>query len=102
LGGSDRTLRWIHLVIPAAGLAVWWTGTLRAGAVHPPAVTVVFALGVLLAVYRTALRKPLSYDGGLAATPFGSVPINLLRQAVSGPDLVAILVLIGLIVPIVG
>jgi hypothetical protein len=102
LGGTDRTLRWIHLVVPAAGLAIWWVGTLRAGAVHPTAVTVALALGVLLAVYRTATRKPPSYDGGLAATPFGPVPINLVRQAVRGPDLVAILVLIGLIVPVAG
>ena len=52
--------------------------------------------GVLGAVYRTATRKPMSYDGGMADSPFGPIPTNLLRQTLRGPDLVAVLVLIGL------
>jgi ABC-type Fe3+/spermidine/putrescine transport system ATPase subunit len=100
LGGSDRALRWIHLVVPAAGLAVWWAGTLPAGAVHEPAVNAVLTVGVLAAVYRTATRKPILYDGGLAHTPIGPIPVTLLRQILRGPDLVAILVLVGLILPV--
>jgi hypothetical protein len=38
----------------------------------------------------------MSYDGGIADSPFGPVPVNLLRQTVRGPDVVAVLVLIGL------
>jgi hypothetical protein len=59
-------------------------------------VSALLALGVLGAVYRTATRKPMSYDGGIADSPFGPVPVNLLRQTVRGPDVVAVLVLIGL------
>ena len=97
LGGTDAALRWIHLVVPAAGLVVWWLGTVPAGGA-PAAllITLILIAGVLAAVYRTATRKPMSYDGGLADSPFGPIPTNLLRQLVRGPDLVAVLVLVGL------
>jgi hypothetical protein len=100
LGGSDRALRWIHLAVPAVGLAVWWTATLPAGAVHGPIAGAVLTAGVLAAVYRTATRKPILYDGGLAHTPMGPIPVTLLRQVLRGPDLVALLVLVGLFLPV--
>jgi hypothetical protein len=100
LGGSDRALRRIHLVVPAVGLAVWWTGTLPAGATHAPIVDAVLTAGILAAVYRTATRKPIQYDGGLAHTPVGPIPVTLLRQVLRGPDLVAIVVLVGLFLPV--
>ena len=56
--------------------------------------------GVLAAVYRTATRKPILYDGGLAHTPMGPIPVTLLRQVLRGPDLVALLVLVGLFLPV--
>jgi len=97
LGGTDASLHWSHLAVPAIGLAVWWAATLPAGGVPAaPVVSALLALGVLGAVYRTATRKPMSYDGGIADSPFGPVPVNLLRQTVRGPDVVAVLVLIGL------
>jgi hypothetical protein len=97
LGGTDSSLRWIHLAVPAIGLVLWWVATLPAGGVPAsPTVSVLLVAGVLGAVYRTATRKPMSYDGGVADSPFGPVPVNLLRQTVRGPDLVAVLVLIGL------
>ena len=97
LGGTDASLRLIHLVVPAVGLAVWWSATVPAGAA--PAsylVTTLLTAGLLGAVYRTATRKPMSYDGGLADSPFGLIPVNLLRQSLRGPDVVALLVLIAL------
>ena len=97
LGGTDTSLHLIHLAVPAIGLALWWAATLPAGgAPGLPLVTALLTAGVLGAVYRTATRKPMSYDGGIADSPFGPVPVNLLRQSVRGPDLVAVLVLIGL------
>jgi hypothetical protein len=96
LGGANWTLRSIHLVVPATGVLVWWLCTLPAGGGPAPAVAVVLVLGLVAAIYRTAARKPMTYDGGLADTPLGPIPVTLLRQVVSGPDLVAVLVVVGL------
>jgi hypothetical protein len=100
LGGSDRELRLVHLVIPALGLAPWWLATGWAGATAPPGLTAVLVAGVIAAVYRTATRPPMSYEAGLADSPFGPIPTTLLRRLVRGPDLVAVLVLIDLFVSI--
>jgi Family of unknown function (DUF6297) len=98
LGGTDAALRQMHLVVPAVGLAAWWLCTLPAGgAPSAPMVTLILIADVLAAIYRTATRKPMSYDGGLADTPFGPIPVNLLRQALRGPDLVAVVVLAGIL-----
>jgi Family of unknown function (DUF6297) len=98
LGGTDSSLKQIHLAVPAIGLAVWWAATVPAGDVPAtPLVSAALIAGVLGAVYRTATRKPMMYDGGIADSPFGPIPANLIRQAVRGPDLVAVLVLIGLL-----
>jgi hypothetical protein len=98
LGGTDAALTRIHLVVPAIGLVLWWAATLPAGG-NPtiPQITGILVIGVLVAVYRTATRKPMSYDGGSADTPFGPVPVNLIRQTIRGPALVAVLVLVGLL-----
>jgi hypothetical protein len=96
LGGTDGELKSIHLVVPSVGLGLWWAATAWAGAIPArPEVTAILLAGTVLAVYRTATRKPVSYDGGVADTPFGPISTNLLRQTVRGPDLVAVLVLIG-------
>jgi hypothetical protein len=97
LGGTDSSLQLIHLAVPAIGLGLWWAATVPAGgAPGLPVVSAILIGGVLGAVYRTATRKPMSYDGGIADSPFGPIPANLIRQTVRGPDLVALLVLIGL------
>jgi Family of unknown function (DUF6297) len=98
LGGTDAALRQIHLVVPAAGLTAWWLCSMPAGgAPSAPTVTLILMAGVLAAVYRTATRKPMSYDGGAADTPFGPIPVNLLRQVFRGLDLVAVVVLVGIL-----
>jgi hypothetical protein len=95
-GGTDASLKGIHVVVPAVGLVVWWWCSLPAGgAPAVPLITSILTVGILGAVYRTATRKPMSYDGGMADSPFGPIPTNLLRQTVRGPDLVAVLVLVG-------
>jgi hypothetical protein len=101
LGGTDGALKSIHIAVPAFGLAIWWSCTVPAGgAPHLPLITAILVAGILGAVYRTATRKPMSYDdgggsGGSAGSPFGPIPINLIRQTLRGPDLVAVLVLVG-------
>jgi hypothetical protein len=96
LGGTDGALKSIHLVVPSFGLAIWWSCTVPAGGAPAiPLVTAILTVGIMGAVYRTATRKPMSYDGGMADSPFGPIPTNLLRQTLRGPDLVAVLVLVG-------
>ena len=96
LGGTDGALKTIHLVVPSFGLAIWWSCTVPAGGAPAiPLVTAILAVGIMGAVYRTATRKPMSYDGGMADSPLGPIPTNLLRQTLRGPDLVAVLVLVG-------
>ena len=105
LGGTDGTLKSIHVAVPAVGLAIWWSCTVPAGGVpHLPLITGILVAGILGAVYRTATRKPMSYDGGggAADSPFGPIPINLLRQTLRGPDLVAVLVLVGFLTSSLG
>jgi len=99
LGGSNGALKTVHLAVPALGLVAWWALTQwSVPTATPPALTVLLVAGLLGAVYRTATRPPMSYDVGLAYTPMGSVPVPLLRRLLRGPDLVAILVLIDLLV----
>lgn len=96
LGGSDRELKYIHLVVPGLGLLLWWLATAWAGPAPLPAVETLLLLGVLAAVYRTATRPPMSYDVDIADSPLGPVPTTVLRKLVRGPDLVAVLVLLEL------
>jgi hypothetical protein len=98
LGGSDRGLRLIHLVVPAVGLVLWWAATSWAGPAPGPTLTVVLMLGLLGAVYRTATRPPMSYDSDISDSPMGPVPTSLIRKVLRGPDVVALLVLVDLLV----
>jgi hypothetical protein len=85
-------------VNPALGLAAWWL--LSAGISTPPGcpAQLIFPVGVLAAVYRGATRPPRNYEGGAVDTPFGLIPVALLRQLVRGVDLLGILVLVQLLV----
>jgi hypothetical protein len=96
LGGSDRELRYVHLVVPGVGLLLWWLATAWAGPAPLPAVETLLLVGILGAVYRTATRPPMAYDVDIADSPLGPVPTTLLRRLVRGPDLVAVLVLLEL------
>jgi hypothetical protein len=100
LGGTDGALKSIHIAVPAFGLAIWWSATVPAGgAPHLPLITGILVAGVLGAVYRTATRKPMTYETSgspnAASSPIGPIPVNLIRQTLRGPDLVAVLVLVG-------
>ncbi len=97
LGGTNASLKLIHLGVPTIGLILWWLATVGAGALpQSQLLLVALILGTVGAVYRTATRPPMSYDTGTANTPMGPVPTTLLRRLIRGPDVVAILVLVDL------
>jgi hypothetical protein len=91
LGGSDQDLRLVHLLLPA-GAAVAW-GALAAPALpaHVLLTAAISAVGAVVVIYRMATRPPMDYASPMLATPFGVVPVNLLRQVARGPALLIVL-----------
>ncbi|MCX5064586.1 DUF6297 family protein [Micromonospora lupini] len=99
LGGSDAALRGIHVAVPAVGAGLWWLltlpslPTLDAG---PTWLAPTLAVGVVAAAWRAGTRPPINYGGATVNTPFGMIPVDLLRQGSRGPALLAVLVLVQL------
>jgi len=89
LGGTDASLKVIHLVLPAVGAIVWCALTSFALPLAPSVTVVISAAGAVLVVYAMATRPPMDYGGGGAIfeTGFGAVPVNLIRQLLRGPAL---------------
>jgi len=94
LGGDEITVRLAHLVVPALGAVAWWLVTVPVGGAPPAVLQVVLVAGVIAAVYRAATRPPMRYGGAVVDTPFGLIPVDLLRQIVRGPDLLAVLIVV--------
>jgi hypothetical protein len=99
LGGTDASLKVIHLVLPAAGAIVWCALTSFALPLAPSITTVISAAGAVITVYAMATRPPMDYGGGSAIfeTGFGAVPVNLIRQLLRGPALLVGLAALQLI-----
>jgi hypothetical protein len=93
LGGSDTGLRLVHLVVPAVGAALWWLVTEPVGGPGLGGMEVLLVAGVVAAVYRAATRPPMAYGGAVVETPFGLIPVDLLRQLTRGLDVLAVLVI---------
>jgi hypothetical protein len=93
LGGSDSTLRLVHLVVPAFGAVVWWLLTWPAGP-HLGDVEPLLLASVVAAGYRAATRPPMAYGGPAVDTPFGLIPVDLIRQVIRGPDVLAVVIVI--------
>lgn len=93
VGGSDRAVVAAHLVLPGAAVVLWWLLTMPAVGPLGVLLDLLLPAGVLGAVLRGARRPPMAYDGLVLDTPAGLIPADLVRQAVRGPDLVAVLVL---------
>jgi hypothetical protein len=55
-------------------------------------VAALIAAGLTAAVYRTVTRPPLDCTAPLVPTPFGDWPLDLWRQQVRGPLLLAVLI----------
>ncbi|MFC0539959.1 DUF6297 family protein [Kutzneria chonburiensis] len=99
LGGTDASLKVIHLVLPAVGAIVWCALTSFALPLAPSVTVVISAAGAVLVVYAMATRPPMDYGGGSAIfeTGFGAVPVHLIRQLLRGPALLVGLAALQLI-----
>jgi hypothetical protein len=98
LGGTDASLKVIHLVLPTVGAILWCAVTTFALPIAPTPTTVISAAGAVVMVYVMATRPPMDYGGGqFFETGFGAVPVNLIRQLVRGPALLVGLAALQLI-----
>ncbi len=93
LGGSDGTLRLVHLVVPWVGAVLWWLLTWPAGP-HLAGVEPLIVVAVVVAAYRAATRPPMAYGGAAVDTPFGLIPVDLIRQVIRGPDVLAVAIVL--------
>jgi hypothetical protein len=97
LGGDDTALKVAHLAVPAVAAVLFFLVTEPVTGARPPWLHVVLLLGVVGAVYRSGTRPALVYDGPVVETPFGLIPVDLLRQLWRGWDVVALLIIVDLI-----
>jgi hypothetical protein len=97
IGGSEKTLRRVHIVVPAVMTALWWALTWRSVVAAALLTEVALLAGVVAAAYRSATRRPIRYDGALIETPLGMIPIDLILQLARGPDLLGVVILTRLI-----
>jgi hypothetical protein len=94
LGGDETTVRLAHVVVPAIGTGLWWLVTWPAAGAHPGWVEVALVAAAVAAAYRAATRPPMAYGGTTIDTPFGLIPVDLLRRLARGPDLLAVAIIV--------
>jgi hypothetical protein len=98
IGGTDASLKMIHLVVPALAAILFWVATVPAVGAGPNWLTVLLVVGVAVGVYRSSTRGPMIYGGSVAESPMGSMPVDLIRQVIRGPDVLAILIAVQILV----
>ncbi|MFH5210229.1 DUF6297 family protein [Antrihabitans sp. NCIMB 15449] len=89
LGGSDIRLRLCHLAVPALAILGVWLASAPAAYTSGWAVLVIAPVGALAAVYRARRRPPTQLGGLVLETGLGQVPLDLLRQLLTGPAALA-------------
>jgi hypothetical protein len=57
-------------------------------------VEILLLAGVVAAAYRAATRPPMAYGGAAIETPFGLIPVDLLRQVTRGLDVLAVVIVV--------
>ncbi|MET4048698.1 MULTISPECIES: DUF6297 family protein [unclassified Rhodococcus (in: high G+C Gram-positive bacteria)] len=88
-GGSDAGIRMAHLATPAAAVSILFVVCLPI-LWHASVIAVtVIPVVALLALYRSTSRPPLDYGGLILETPSGQIPVDMIRQLVRGPLVVA-------------
>ena len=84
----------MHLVVPVIGALIFVVATAWAGRSFVPAFDLALAVGLALAVLRSATRPPMVYDTAWLVTPLGVVPVGLITQIIRGPDLAIVVALL--------
>ncbi|MEU6072853.1 DUF6297 family protein [Micromonospora sp. NPDC047074] len=94
LGGHETVLNLAHVVVPAVGAVVWYFAALPGVRPGVGLIDLLLLPGVVAATCWGATRPPLRHDGVVVVTPFTMIPVDLMRQVLRGPDLVAVLVIV--------
>jgi hypothetical protein len=93
----DRWLGRVSAAVCLLGVAVWATITVPGlSETDRTSLALVITVGITAAVCRTVTRPPIDYSKPPVPTPFGDLPLDLWRQLLRGPLLLAILVLVVL------
>jgi Family of unknown function (DUF6297) len=92
---QDRWLGRASIAVCVLGVAAWAAITVPglAGS-HKTVLALVITAGITAAVCRTVTRAPLDYSKPPVPTPFGDLPLDLWRQLLRGPLLLAVLILV--------
>lgn len=88
--------RWLALASLAACLlaSATWTAIVAPGLGGGIPLAALIAVGLTAAAYRTVTRPPLDYSGPQVPTLFGDYPLDLWRQILRGPLLLAALIVV--------
>jgi Family of unknown function (DUF6297) len=91
----DRWLGRASMAVCLLGVAVWVAITVPGLAgKDQPVLAVIATAGITAAIGRTVTRPPLDYSKPPVPTPFGDLPLDLWRQLLRGPLLLAVLILV--------
>ena len=92
LGGSDRVLTLLHLVVPLAAATAWTALVLPALLPARAVAIALIPLGAVAVTQRVASRDTPAYGGVLFEPGFGAaVPVDLIRGLLRGVALLAVL-----------
>jgi hypothetical protein len=97
--GHDRWLGRASAAVCMLGVAVWAAIIIPglAGS-HRTVLAILITAGITAAVCRGVTRPPLDYSKPPVPTPFGDLPLDLWRQLLRGPLLLATLILVVVLV----
>ncbi|GIF60236.1 DUF6297 family protein [Asanoa iriomotensis] len=98
VGGSDGALKLTHMLVPTLVAALFWLATIPTVGAGPLWLPFVLVAGVAASLYRSATRGAMAYGGAVAETPMGVIPVDMIRQVIRGPDLLAVMVAIHILV----
>ena len=92
LGGSDRVLTLLHLVVPLAAATAWTALVLPALLPARAVAIALIPMGAVAVTQRVATRDVPAYGGVLFEPGFGAaVPVDLIRGLLRGVALLAVL-----------
>jgi hypothetical protein len=95
----DRWLGRASVALCLLGTAAWAAITIPGLAgKHQAVLAVAVTAGITAAVCRTVTRPPLDYSKPPVPTPFGDLPLDLWRQLLRGPLLLASLILVVVLI----